>query len=151
MAYPVTVDALHTVFSPYGFVMKITLFDKGGVPQVPLPPAVLRRVMLIAIIRGGHVSQASWGFCHAACRSLRPGLHQVAVHHWHEVMPGCDEFVPVVEGTLVQPMIQGPAMLRSQPPLLGRLTTVSTAGPGAVPRRAHGHNGQECARGPRHL
>ena len=40
VAYPVTVEALHTVFSPYGYVMKITLFDKGGVPQVT-PFAVL--------------------------------------------------------------------------------------------------------------
>ena len=34
MAYPVTVDALHTVFSPYGFVQKIAIFEKGGQHQV---------------------------------------------------------------------------------------------------------------------
>ena len=33
-AYPVTVDALHTVFSPYGFVQKIAIFDKNGSSQV---------------------------------------------------------------------------------------------------------------------
>jgi polypyrimidine tract-binding protein 2 len=30
MAYPVTVEALHTVFSPYGFVQKIAIFEKSG-------------------------------------------------------------------------------------------------------------------------
>ena len=33
-AYPVTVDALHTVFSPYGYVQKIAIFDKNGSSQV---------------------------------------------------------------------------------------------------------------------
>jgi hypothetical protein len=35
MVYPVTVDALHTVFSPYGFVQKIAIFEKNGQHQVP--------------------------------------------------------------------------------------------------------------------
>ncbi|KAK9828852.1 hypothetical protein WJX72_002413 [[Myrmecia] bisecta] len=30
MAYPVTVEALHTVFSPYGFVEKIAVFEKNN-------------------------------------------------------------------------------------------------------------------------
>ena len=34
MVYPVTVDALHTVFSPYGFVQKIAIFEKSGQHQV---------------------------------------------------------------------------------------------------------------------
>ncbi len=38
MVYPVTVDALHTVFSPYGFVQKIAIFEKGGQHQVPPSP-----------------------------------------------------------------------------------------------------------------
>lgn len=33
-AYPVTVDALHTVFSPYGFVQKIAIFEKNAQNQV---------------------------------------------------------------------------------------------------------------------
>ena len=33
-AYPVTVDALHTVFSPYGFVQKIAIFEKNSQNQV---------------------------------------------------------------------------------------------------------------------
>jgi len=33
MVYPVTVDALHTVFSPYGFVQKIAIFEKSGQHQ----------------------------------------------------------------------------------------------------------------------
>ena len=33
-AYPVNVDALNTVFSPYGFVQKIAIFDKNGQSQV---------------------------------------------------------------------------------------------------------------------
>ncbi|EIE19256.1 RNA-binding domain-containing protein [Coccomyxa subellipsoidea C-169] len=32
-AYPVNVDALNTVFSPYGFVQKIAIFDKNGQSQ----------------------------------------------------------------------------------------------------------------------
>ena len=36
MVYPVTVDALHTVFSPYGFVQKIAIFEKSGQHQVIL-------------------------------------------------------------------------------------------------------------------
>ena len=34
-AYPVNVDALNTVFSPYGFVQKIAIFEKNGQTQVP--------------------------------------------------------------------------------------------------------------------
>ena len=34
MAYPVTVDAIHTVFSPYGFVQKIAIFEKNNGWQV---------------------------------------------------------------------------------------------------------------------
>ena len=30
MVYPVTIDALHTVFSPYGYVCKIAVFEKNG-------------------------------------------------------------------------------------------------------------------------
>ena len=41
-AYPVTVDALHTVFSPYGFVQKIAIFDKTGTSQAR--PAAARRL-----------------------------------------------------------------------------------------------------------
>jgi len=41
-AYPVTVDALHTVFSPYGFVQKIAIFDKNGTSQAR--PAGSRRL-----------------------------------------------------------------------------------------------------------
>jgi len=41
-AYPVTVDALHTVFSPYGFVQKIAIFDKNGTSQAR--PAAARRL-----------------------------------------------------------------------------------------------------------
>jgi polypyrimidine tract-binding protein 2 len=33
-AYPVVVDALHTVFSPYGFVQKIAIFEKNQTWQV---------------------------------------------------------------------------------------------------------------------
>ena len=33
-AYPVNVDALNTVFSPYGFVQKIAIFEKNGQSQV---------------------------------------------------------------------------------------------------------------------
>lgn len=36
MGYPVTVDALQTVFSPYGPVQKIAIFEKGGQHQVKL-------------------------------------------------------------------------------------------------------------------
>lgn len=36
-AYPVNVDALNTVFSPYGFVQKIAIFDKNGQSQVRAP------------------------------------------------------------------------------------------------------------------
>ena len=36
MAYPVTVEALHTVFSPYGFVQKIAIFEKNGQHQVKI-------------------------------------------------------------------------------------------------------------------
>lgn len=36
-AYPVTVDALHTVFSPYGFVQKIAIFEKNAQNQVMKP------------------------------------------------------------------------------------------------------------------
>ena len=35
MAYPITIEALHTVFSPYGNVQKITIFEKNGLTQVP--------------------------------------------------------------------------------------------------------------------
>ena len=41
MAYPVTVDAIHTVFSPYGFVQKIAIFERNngwqvrGIDEVP--------------------------------------------------------------------------------------------------------------------
>ena len=34
MAYPITIEALHTVFSPYGNVQKITIFEKNGLTQV---------------------------------------------------------------------------------------------------------------------
>ena len=34
MAYPVTVDAINTVFSPYGFVQKIAIFEKNNGWQV---------------------------------------------------------------------------------------------------------------------
>ncbi len=34
MAYPVTVDPLHTVFSPYGTVQKIATFEKNNQWQV---------------------------------------------------------------------------------------------------------------------
>ena len=37
MAYPITIEALHTVFSPYGNVQKITIFEKNGLTQVPAP------------------------------------------------------------------------------------------------------------------
>ena len=30
MAYPVTAEALYTVFSPYGYVQKIAAFEKNG-------------------------------------------------------------------------------------------------------------------------
>lgn len=33
-AYPVNVEALNTVFSPYGFVQKIAIFEKNGQSQV---------------------------------------------------------------------------------------------------------------------
>ena len=33
-AYPVNVDALHTVFNPYGFVQKIACFEKNNTWQV---------------------------------------------------------------------------------------------------------------------
>ena len=33
-AYPVNVDALHTVFTPYGFVQKIACFEKNNTWQV---------------------------------------------------------------------------------------------------------------------
>lgn len=33
-AYPVNVDALHTVFQPYGFVQKIACFEKNNTWQV---------------------------------------------------------------------------------------------------------------------
>ena len=32
--YPVNVEALNTVFSPYGFVQKIAIFEKNGQTQV---------------------------------------------------------------------------------------------------------------------
>ena len=35
-AYPVNVDALHTVFNPYGFVQKIACFEKNNTWQVSL-------------------------------------------------------------------------------------------------------------------
>lgn len=34
MAYPVTVDPLHTVFSPYGTVQKMAIFEKNNQWQV---------------------------------------------------------------------------------------------------------------------
>ena len=34
MAYPVTVDPLHTVFSPYGVVQKMAIFEKNNQWQV---------------------------------------------------------------------------------------------------------------------
>ena len=34
MAYPVTVEAINTVFSPYGFVQKIAIFEKNNGWQV---------------------------------------------------------------------------------------------------------------------
>ena len=34
MAYPVTVEAVNTVFSPYGFVQKIAIFEKNNGWQV---------------------------------------------------------------------------------------------------------------------
>ena len=34
--YPVNVEALNTVFSPYGFVQKIAIFEKNGQTQVRL-------------------------------------------------------------------------------------------------------------------
>lgn len=34
MAYPMTVDAVHTVFGPYGTVQKIAIFEKNGQTQV---------------------------------------------------------------------------------------------------------------------
>lgn len=33
-AYPVNVEALHTVFTPYGFVQKIACFEKNNTWQV---------------------------------------------------------------------------------------------------------------------
>lgn len=78
MAYPVTVDALHTVFSPYGFVMKITLFDKGGVPQVP-PSCQLWHCAQAALAWSGqcHVHKSARRLpglvlhCHVSFRPLR--------------------------------------------------------------------------------
>ena len=37
-AYPVNVDALNTVFSPYGFVQKIAIFEKNGQSQARSSP-----------------------------------------------------------------------------------------------------------------
>ena len=40
MAYPVTVDAIHTVFSPYGYVQKIAIFEKNNGWQVQTHPCL---------------------------------------------------------------------------------------------------------------
>ena len=40
-AYPVNVEALHTVFTPYGFVQKIACFEKNNTWQVNPFPIVL--------------------------------------------------------------------------------------------------------------
>ena len=47
-AYPVTVDALHTVFSPYGYVQKIAIFDKNGSSQVIMRLALAHICMAFA-------------------------------------------------------------------------------------------------------
>jgi len=49
MVYPVTVDALHTVFSPYGFVQKIAIFEKSGQHQVSPPPPLPRSISCIMV------------------------------------------------------------------------------------------------------
>lgn len=45
-AYPVNVEALNTVFSPYGFVQKIAIFEKNGQSQV-WSSNVLQACMLV--------------------------------------------------------------------------------------------------------
>ena len=42
-AYPVNVEALHTVFTPYGFVQKIACFEKNNTWQVSTPRTVCIR------------------------------------------------------------------------------------------------------------
>ena len=39
--YPVNVEALNTVFSPYGFVQKIAIFEKNGQTQVTYISSIL--------------------------------------------------------------------------------------------------------------
>lgn len=40
--YPVNVEALNTVFSPYGFVQKIAIFEKNGQTQVRMAVVTYR-------------------------------------------------------------------------------------------------------------
>ena len=53
MAYPVTVDAINTVFSTYGFVQKIAIFEKNNGWQVcspqpsPFPCRIRLSVLLV--------------------------------------------------------------------------------------------------------
>ena len=47
--YPVNVEALNTVFSPYGFVQKIAIFEKNGQTQVRLPSAFLSHTLFSCI------------------------------------------------------------------------------------------------------
>ena len=54
MAYPVTVDPLHTVFSPYGAVQKMAIFEKNNQWQVcgRLPRMV--RAVRVDLPSSGH-------------------------------------------------------------------------------------------------
>ena len=71
-AYPVNVDALNTVFSPYGFVQKIAIFEKNGQSQARTMPHACPAQLL--------GSMALLGSCAHASKLFRaPGAHRAQV------------------------------------------------------------------------
>ena len=82
MAYPITIEALHTVFSPYGNVQKITIFEKNGLTQVTshlVMPLVLAKLPCLTCHGHAKVLQASNG------SSVK--LVNVSIMSWRSKLP----------------------------------------------------------------
>lgn len=82
--YPVNVEALNTVFSPYGFVQKIAIFEKNGQTQVR---QCLYSIYRHACAGANNTNQESqpdpcslhhvWPLCSPLCCVLRTGVSKL--------------------------------------------------------------------------
>eukprot|EP00240_Pyramimonas_obovata_P004377 CAMPEP_0118924134 /NCGR_PEP_ID=MMETSP1169-20130426/2409_1 /TAXON_ID=36882 /ORGANISM="Pyramimonas obovata, Strain CCMP722" /LENGTH=375 /DNA_ID=CAMNT_0006865221 /DNA_START=93 /DNA_END=1216 /DNA_ORIENTATION=+ len=65
-AYPVTVSTIHTVFSPYGAVQKVAIFEKGNGTQVLVQYPDLQSAATAKLALEGHAIYDG-GYCRLKC------------------------------------------------------------------------------------